>query len=93
MLIYRQLGSSAQEEFAKTWGVGYAINNASEWQDVAKTAVQAALVLVVLDFLRLTKNSSWFEEHGACERTAFRSHSSSSAAAGARGWADCARTR
>ncbi len=65
MLIYRQLGSSAQEEFSKTWGVGYAINNASEWQDVAKTAVQAAIVLVVLDFLRLTKNSSWFEEHGA----------------------------
>ena len=39
------------------------MNNVSEWQDVAKTALQTALVLVVLDMLRLTKNSSWFEEH------------------------------
>ena len=39
------------------------MNNVSEWQDVAKTALQTALVLVVLDMLRLSKNSSWFEEH------------------------------
>ena len=32
MLIYKTLGPSAQEEFAKTWGVGYALNNASEWR-------------------------------------------------------------
>ena len=66
MLIYKQLGASAQEEFAKTWGVGYALNNASEWQDVAITACKAAVLIVILDAMRLTKNSSWFEEHGAC---------------------------
>ncbi len=65
ILVYRTLGDSAQQEFAKTWGVGYALNNATEWQDVAKTAVQAALVLVVLDLLRITRNLNWFEEHGA----------------------------
>jgi hypothetical protein len=66
MLIYKQLGANAQNEFAKTWGVGYALNNASEWRDVAITAAKAALLIVILDALRLTKNASWFEEHGAC---------------------------
>jgi hypothetical protein len=51
---------------AQTWGVGYALNNASEWQDVAITACKAALLIVLLDALRLTKNASWFEKHGAC---------------------------
>jgi hypothetical protein len=46
MLIYKQLGASAQEEFAKTWGIGYALDNASEWQEVVKTAAQAAVILV-----------------------------------------------
>jgi hypothetical protein len=68
MLIYKQLGADAQNQFAKTWGVGYALNNASEWQDVAITACKAALLIVILDALRLTKNASWFEEHGACAR-------------------------
>jgi hypothetical protein len=53
---------------AQTWGVGYALNNASEWQDVAITACKAALLIVILDAMRLTKNASWFEEHGACVR-------------------------
>ncbi len=74
MLIYKQLGASAQEQFAKTWGVGYALNNASEWQDVAITACKAALLIVILDALRLTKNASWFEEHGACVRHACGCH-------------------
>ena len=39
---------------------------ATEWQDVAVTACKAALLIVILDALRLTKNSNWFEEHGAC---------------------------
>ncbi len=46
MLIYKQLGANAQEEFAKTWGIGYALDNASEWQEVLKTAAQAAVILV-----------------------------------------------
>ena len=39
------------------------MNNCSEWQDVFKTAVKAALLIVVLDALRVTRNSDWFEEH------------------------------
>ena len=46
---------------AQTWGVGYGLNSASEWQDVAITACKAALLVAILDLLRLSKNSSWFE--------------------------------
>ena len=63
MLIYKTLGADAQNQFAQTWGVGYALNNASEWQDVFQTAAKAAVLLVILDMLRLTKNATWFEEH------------------------------
>ena len=47
----------------QTWGIGYGMNSASEWQEVAKTALKTAVVLVVLDLLRVTRNSKWFEEH------------------------------
>ena len=88
MLIYKQLGASAQNEFAKvrlltvrrfsflirscvrsreqTWGVGYGLNSASEWQDVAITACKAALLIAILDLLRLSKNSTWFEVGHFC---------------------------
>jgi hypothetical protein len=45
----------------QTWGVGYALNNASEWQEVFKTAAKTALILVILDLLRVTKDAPWFE--------------------------------
>ena len=41
------------------------MDNATEWQEVFKTAAKTALILVILDLLRLSKNASWFEEHGA----------------------------
>jgi hypothetical protein len=63
MLIYKTLGADAQSEFAKTWGVGYALDNASEWQEVAKTAAKAAILLVILDLLRVTGDQDWFEGH------------------------------
>ena len=39
------------------------MDNATEWQEVFKTAAKTALILVILDLLRLSKNASWFEEH------------------------------
>jgi hypothetical protein len=72
MLIYKQLGAAAQEEFANSWGIGFALNNASEWQEVAKTAAQTAIVLVVLDVLRITRNADWFAEHGALSHAGVR---------------------
>ena len=46
---------------SQTWGIGYGMNNASEWQEVAKTALKTAVILVILDVLRVTRNSTWFE--------------------------------
>ena len=37
------------------------MDNATEWQEVFKTAAKTALVLVILDLMRLNKNASWFE--------------------------------
>ena len=45
-LIYKQLGPGAEQSFSSQWGVGYAMDNCTEWQEVAKTAVKAALILV-----------------------------------------------
>ena len=39
------------------------MDNATEWQEVFKTAAKTALILVILDLLRLSKNATWFEEH------------------------------
>ena len=51
---------------AQTWGVGYGLNSASEWQEVFKTAAKTALVLVILDILRVTKDVPWFEVRWHC---------------------------
>ena len=37
------------------------MDNATEWQEVFKTAAKTALILVILDLLRLSKNATWFE--------------------------------
>ena len=76
----KNLGPAAQQEFSKTWGVGYALNSASEWQDVFVTAGKAALLVAILDALRLSKNSAWFEEHGACCTMHCRAHACADAA-------------
>jgi len=60
---------------AQTWGVGYSLNNISEWQEVFKTAAKTALVLVVLDLLRVTKDRPWFEVRRVWQR---RMHAASS---------------
>jgi hypothetical protein len=40
ILIYKQLGAGAQEEFSKTWGVGYALNNVRPQTRVALRATK-----------------------------------------------------
>ena len=61
MIIYKNLGPEAQNSFSQTWGVSYALDNCSEWQDVAIEACKVALILVILDLLRFTKDRPWFE--------------------------------
>ena len=78
MIIYKSLGADAETQFANQWGVGYAMDNASEWQDVLQTAVKTALILVVLDLLRITKDRPWFEEHADFVSVQVRPRSSAS---------------
>ncbi len=61
MIIYRNLGPEAQEQFSTTWGVGYALDNVQQWRDVCVEACKVALLMVVLDMLRVTTNRAWFE--------------------------------
>ena len=54
-------GPEAQQSFSQTWGVSYALDNCTEWQDVLIEACKVALILVILDLLRFTKDRPWFE--------------------------------
>jgi hypothetical protein len=63
MIIYRQLGDAAQQEFARTWGLGFALDNVTQFKDVAISALQAAVVVVVLEELHIISNRQWFEAH------------------------------
>ena len=41
----------------------YAINQASEWQDIAKEAVKAVVVMLVLERLYISSPLGWLEDH------------------------------
>ena len=63
MLIYRQMGDSAQRKFSQSWGISFGMDSATEWQDVAKEGLKTTLILVVLDLLLIMGPRVWFEEH------------------------------
>jgi hypothetical protein len=63
MIIYRSLGKDAEVKFSQTFGIGYALDQASEWKDVFTTAFKAAVLLVFLDMLRITRNMPWLETY------------------------------
>ena len=63
MLIYRLLGENAESEFARSWGISYGLNAATEWKDIAIEAGKAALILLILERLFLTRDGSWLEQH------------------------------
>ena len=63
MVIYRKLGSGAQQQFSSAWGLGVALDNAAEFRDILQTALKAGFVLVVLEELYLVANRQWFEGH------------------------------
>ena len=63
MLIYKLLGADAESSFARSWGVSYGMNAATEWKEIGREALKAAIVLAIMERLFLTRNSSWLEEH------------------------------
>ncbi len=61
MLIYKLLGDEAESQFARSWGISYGMNAATEWKDIAVQAVKMSIVLIILERLFITSNSSWLE--------------------------------
>lgn len=62
-LIYKLLGDSAEEAFARSWGVSYGMNAATEWRSIAEQALKGAIFLLMLERLGLTLHSDWLEQH------------------------------
>ena len=62
MQVYSHLGADAEKKFAQTWGIGYGLDQAAQWKEVAQTALKAAMVVVLLDALRVKSHWAWLEE-------------------------------
>ena len=74
MLVYRQLGDAAQQQFATSWGVNFGLDSAQQWRDVAQETAKITIVLIILDLLVITGPRNWFEEHLdhlSCQATLF----------------------
>lgn len=61
MLIYRLLGSGAEESFARSWGISYGMSAVTEWDDIVHETLKGAFVMVLMERLFLTRNTSWLE--------------------------------
>ena len=66
MVVYRLLGQGAVNAFARSFGVSYALNQATEWQDIAKEALKAVFVMLILERLFISSPVGWIE--GAAAR-------------------------
>ena len=63
MLIYKLLGDDAQASFARSWGISYGMNAATEWRTIAVEAAKGAFFLLLLERLGLTLHTEWLEQH------------------------------
>lgn len=63
MVIYNLLGKDAETAFSQQWVISWALDNAQQWQEIVKTAVKAAILLYLLDRLRIISDVTWF---GVC---------------------------
>jgi hypothetical protein len=63
ILVYRLLGQAAVDSFAQSFGVSYALNQVTEWQDIVKAAFKAIFVMLILERLFLSSPVGWIEEH------------------------------
>lgn len=62
MLIYKLLGSQAEESFSTDWGTGLAIEQASQWRGIAQSLLVEVAILLVLDQLKVIPVGQWLEE-------------------------------
>ena len=62
-IIYGLLGPAAEKDFTRTWGISYAMDNATQWQDILNDVFKGLLILLVLDALQIVKPLAWLEDH------------------------------
>jgi hypothetical protein len=60
-LCYNLLGPAATRDFSNSWGIGVALGQANDAQGVVTSALQAALLLTILEALWLVPNGRWLE--------------------------------
>lgn len=59
LLIYRLLGSKAEYSFTVDWATGIAVEQASQWRDIAKDLCIEVALLLLLDQLKVTPPLHW----------------------------------
>ena len=62
MQIYTRLGAGAEKTFAQAWCIGVGLDQAQQFKAVGQTVVQVAIVVTVLDLLRIRSHSGWLED-------------------------------
>ena len=81
--VYTLLGKEAENAFSEQWAVCYAMDNISQFQDIAISAMQAALIVMILDRLRLVNPVDWLQSY--CDALSVQAALAVNAAAQARG--------
>jgi hypothetical protein len=62
-LVYNLLGAKAFEDFTTGWGIGVGLGQLNDAKGLLTAALQAALLLTVLEALWLQPNGSWLESY------------------------------
>ena len=62
MQIYTRLGPGAEKTFAQSWCIGVGLDQAQQFKAVGQTVVQVAILVDVLDLLRIRGHSAWLED-------------------------------
>lgn len=52
-LIFQLSGDGSQRSFVRDWSIGLAMENVSQWREVMQTALEAAVIMAVLERLGL----------------------------------------
>jgi hypothetical protein len=62
-LVYNLLGPAASRDFSNSWGIGVAIGQANDASGLVTAALQAVLILTILELLWLHTNTAWLESY------------------------------
>ena len=56
------MGKKSEAAFARSWGISYGLNCATEWRGIVIEAAKGAFVLAILERLCLTRAQPWLED-------------------------------